>query len=87
MSCTVSGRVQLVMYRDFATRRARSFGIVGDVHNEENGTVTVIAEGDEEILTKYLAELHKGSVLSRVDNIEVNWSEPTGAYTKFSIRF
>src|SRR3989344_224255 len=41
----VSGRVQVVMYRDFATRKARGLGLVGEVKNLPDGTVRVVAEG------------------------------------------
>ena len=57
--CEVSGRVQLVMYRDFTGRKAKQLGIVGTVENLNNGNVYVIAEGEEEALGAFLENLKK----------------------------
>ena len=45
LEAIVSGRVQMVMYRDFTARFARRLGLVGEVKNLSDGTVRVIAEG------------------------------------------
>ena len=47
LECQVFGRVQLVMFRDFVTRKARARGIVGTVKNNPDGSVSVVAQGDE----------------------------------------
>lgn len=85
IECKVTGRVQLVMFRDFATRRARRFGLVGTVQNLEDGSVWVVAQGDEEILLEYIEELKKGPILARVDGVEVSWREPQKAFSGFAI--
>jgi len=83
----VSGRVQLVMYRDFAQRKAARLGIKGTVRNLPNGTVEVIAQGSREALEKYIKRLHQGSILSRVDAVEVVWRQPSANFTSFDIVF
>ena len=85
--CTITGRVQLVMFRDFAQRKARSLGITGTVQNMREGTVKVVAQGDESILTKYLAYLDKGSLLSRVDTVSTVWQTPTSTFSDFEILY
>jgi len=85
LECTVIGRVQFVMYRDFAARAARNLGLVGTVKNNADKTVTVIAEGDESRLAAYLKKLAQGSMLSRVDRIDVVWREPAGTFSSFDI--
>ena len=87
ITCKVSGRVQMVMYRDFVTRSARKLGLVGEVWNKKDGTVMVIAEGEKEQLAHLLLVLHEGSVFARVDNVSVEWSEPQDVYTKYAIRY
>ena len=84
---TISGRVQLVMYRDFVQRKARSLKVVGEVHNEPNGTVSVIAEGEQKNLEKLLTLLKRGSILARVKDVDVQWKDATNVFTDFSIRF
>lgn len=77
----------MVMFRDFTTRKARKLGVVGFVENLSDGTVHVVAEGDESILKKLIAYLHEGSVLSRVDDVSVAWQEATGEFTTFVIKY
>ncbi|MDE2079154.1 MAG: acylphosphatase [Patescibacteria group bacterium] len=83
----VSGRVQLVMYRDFTQRNARRLGIVGEVANLPDGTVRVIAEGEQKALDAFLARLWKGSLLARVDNVRIDKREPGGTFKSFTINF
>jgi acylphosphatase len=83
----VSGRVQVVMYRDFTRRNARSLGIVGEVENLPDGTVRVVAEGEKEALEELERRMKKGSLFSRVNDVALAWQEPTGTFTSFSIRY
>lgn len=81
--CRVVGRVQMVMYRDFAARNAKRFGLVGYVKNIPDGTVEVLAQGAEDALKNYIARLERGSLLSRVDKVEVQWREPSERLSNF----
>lgn len=81
----VRGKVQMVMYRDFAQRKARGLHIVGTVKNLPDKTVEVVAQGEEKDLEGYLKKLNRGSLLSRVENVEVKWQEPSLAFDGFKI--
>ncbi len=85
IACTVTGRVQMVMYRDFVARGARSLGVCGFVRNEPDGSVRVVAEGEEAALIALIDRLKKGSLFSRVEKVDVKWREPTGRYDDFRI--
>ena len=85
--CIVRGRVQMVMFRDFVCRKARGFELIGYVKNCPDGSVEVLAQGDEKLLHKYIALLNKGSLLSRVEKVEVQWREPSMNFGNFSIIF
>jgi acylphosphatase len=87
LECHITGRVQLVMYRDFAMRHARALNIVGTVENMKDGGVHLIAEGDELSLSSYLEKLKRGPVLAHVEHCEATWSEPHGGFTDFSISY
>ena len=54
IECLIKGRVQGVMFRDFAQRNARKRGVVGWVKNELDGSVSLVAEGDEATLKEYI---------------------------------
>ena len=81
----VSGKVQVVMYRDFARQSARALSITGEVKNLADGRVQVIAEGERANLEALIKKLKEGPVLARVDGIDVTWHVATGAYADFSI--
>ena len=75
----------MVMFRDFAARKAKTLGLKGTVENLSNGNVYVIAEGEEEDLNKYIKKLSKGSIFSRIDKVNTVWHEPTNNFTKFDV--
>jgi acylphosphatase len=85
IECSVSGRVQFVMFRDYAQRKAKKLGLVGCVRNIKDGSVYVLAQGEQEALNKYIDLLKKGSLLSRVDSVKVLWREPSFNFNSFSI--
>lgn len=87
LECEVSGRVQMVMFRDFVSRKAKGLGILGSVKNNKDGTVSVVAEGDEAKLNELLAHIKKGPVLARVDAVSENWCEYLGEYKNFAILY
>ncbi|MEK7581714.1 MAG: acylphosphatase [Patescibacteria group bacterium] len=87
LECEISGRVQLVMYRDFARRRALARSLTGTAENLKNDNVHIVAEGEEEVLNLFLADLKKGPIFARVTNIEAKWLNPTGEFKDFSIIF
>lgn len=85
LKADVTGRVQMVMYRDFAQRKARKLGLTGTVRNLSDGSVAVVAEGEEELLNEYIKYLSRGSIFSKVKNVRVSWSEAEGRYKDFNI--
>jgi len=87
IECIITGRVQMVMYRDFAQRKARRLGCTGFVRNNADSSVTVVAEGERAKLEALVEKLRKGPVLSRVDSVEVLWKKAMGEFTEFKIEY
>jgi acylphosphatase len=83
----VSGRVQMVMFRDFTQRKASALGLAGCVRNLPDGTVQVIAEGQRGAIEKLVQKLRQGPVLAHVESVQVAWLPPTGEFTKFVISY
>ena len=83
----VSGKVQEVFYRNHIKKAAASFSVKGYVRNLPNGTVEVLAEGNELEVEKLISECRKGSFIARVDNVEIINEKPTGEFEDFQIRF
>jgi acylphosphatase len=87
LEAKITGRVQLVMFRDFVMRKARALGLSGTVENMKDGSVFVVAEGNREKLEEVLVQLKKGSIFARVLSIEAKWLPASGAFKDFRILF
>jgi len=85
LECQIFGRVQLVMFRDFAQRKARALGLVGTVKNLPDGSVFAIAEGGENKLGQWLEYLKKGPLPAEVERVETKWLETKGEFKDFKI--
>lgn len=85
LEAIISGRVQMVMYRDFAQRKARRLKLIGTVENLSNGTVRVIAEGPRGVLEEYITRLEGGPLLARVEKVTPTWRSVVGGYEGFTI--
>lgn len=86
IECIISGKVQGMFYRAYARRKAKDLGLVGTVQNLPNGTVHVIAQGDETGLEKYVEQLKLGSIFSRVESVDVKWSNSLQSFPDFSVK-
>jgi acylphosphatase len=71
--CRIYGRVQMVMMRDFVTRKAKKTGVIGYVRNMPDGSVEAYGQGDRLSLERWLAYLRSGSLLSQVEKVEAKW--------------
>ncbi len=87
LEARIYGRVQMVMYRDYAQRKAKGLRLVGEVQNLEDKTVRVIAEGPRVQLNHYVEKLKKGSLLSDVREVQLTWLPATNNYTRFDINY
>ena len=83
----IHGRVQGIFFRDSTRRKARKLGLTGWVSNESDGTVKVMAQGEEEKLEALIKWCYNGPMLARVDKIDIEWQEATGQFEKFEIKY
>ena len=84
----VYGYVQGVFFRDFTSRRARELGLTGDVRNlPDIEAVEVNAEGQRKQLEKLIGYLEVGPPTSEVTKVVTSWSEYTGSYSGFKVRY
>jgi len=88
LSATVYGRVQGVFLRYFVRNVAITLGLKGYVRNLAGGdAVEVEAEGDKQQLDKLVEQLKIGPPGARVERVETNWSDYSGQFTDFGIRY
>lgn len=83
----ITGRVQGVLYRVNAKNRAKELNLTGYVENNKDGTVEIIAEGEENNLKKFIIWCYQGSPNAKVDNIKENWEKYTGGFNNFEIKY
>ena len=82
-----SGYVQGVGFRFTAVNMARNLGLVGWVKNLPRGEVEVVCEGEERIIKKFILKIAGGPLGGHVRDNVVEWTEPTGEFSNFEIRF
>jgi len=88
LRAVVRGRVQGVGFREFVLNRARFLAVSGYVRNLPDGrSLEVVAEGSRSELEQLLSYLREGPRLARVDAVESDWGEPTGAYDGFGVGY
>jgi len=84
----VYGRVQGVFFRDFVLRQANKLSIVGYVRNLHDGkTLEVQAEGEKTKLKEFIEHIKIGPPGAKVQKIDITWSNYTGNYSCFIIRY
>jgi acylphosphatase len=81
----VRGRVQGVGFRMFALGSASSLGVRGTVRNLADGSVEVIATGDDARLAAFRRELAQGPPGARVEAIEVRELVPPPDFDRFRV--
>ena len=84
----VYGLVQGVNFRYFVLRHAQGLGLTGYVRNLLlERAVEVVAEGEREKLERLLGLLEVGPHRARVERVEAKWSEYSGGFPRFEVRF
>ncbi len=87
LAAHITGLVQGVNFRWYTQRRAHELGLVGYVRNEPDGSVSFVAEGDRAALDRLLDFARTGPSSAVVENVETEWSAPTGEFHRFEIRY
>lgn len=85
MECKIIGKVQMVMFRDFVKKSADRLGVLGVVKNMKDGSVFVVAEGEEKNLHDLFGLLQIGPVSSEVKKVSTNWLEYSSEFSDFII--
>ena len=81
----VVGRVQGVCYRASTQDKARSLDLVGSVQNLLDGSVRVVAEGEQAVLEELVSWCRQGPSFARVDELTARFSDALGEFSAFTI--
>ena len=86
MVARVVGRVQGVGFRWWARTRAESLGLTGWIANDDDErSVTLLAEGPSEQLDELERLLRIGPSSARVEQVDASREPPSGSFTRFEI--
>ncbi len=86
MHAFIKGRVQGVGFRYFVFQVAQDRDITGWVRNRRDGSVEVTAEGHQDDLNGFLADLRKGPISADVQDVDYTFTEVDGKSRKFQVR-
>lgn len=81
----IRGRVTGVFFRAATQREAKRLGITGWVKNRADGSVELVAEGEEDSIKDMIPRAHHGPSAARVDDVDVRWRSYTGEFSDFRI--
>jgi acylphosphatase len=79
----ISGFVQGIGFRGFVKSNARKLGLKGWVQNASDGKVEVLAQGSKETIAKLIKLCEKGSFLSEVKSVQVEWEKEAEHFDGF----
>ena len=82
----VNGRVQGVCFRAYIQKKAIKLGVTGFAKNNIDGTVEIIACGDQENLKKFMTYCHKGSIMAKVNQVIVKEYDTNDSFAHFDVR-
>ncbi|WP_433803414.1 acylphosphatase [Actinomycetospora sp. CA-084318] len=74
----VHGTVQGVFFRASAEQEAGRLGVAGWVRNRADGTVEMVAEGDDDAVEALVRWAHEGPRRAEVTGVDVSDREPEG---------
>lgn len=81
----ITGNVQGVGLRYSVYQKAYSLNVKGYAENLYDGSVEVVAEGEEESIEELIKFIKTGLRWAHVDNIEEKWVEYKGEYNGFEV--
>jgi acylphosphatase len=82
----IYGFVQGVGFRYYTIGEAQKLGLSGWVKNEPDGSITIVAEGEEDKLKKMIDWAKKGPSWASVEDVKIDWQEPIGE-EGFEVRY
>lgn len=87
LAARFDGHVQGVGFRFTTVEVARDFAVQGFVQNTVDGSVKLVAEGEESELMRFLDALRASHIFRHVVHQDISWLVATGDLEGFTIRY
>lgn len=81
----ISGKIMRPDSLSFIQNLAEELGIKGVVFEKPDGSIKIIAEGEEEDLEDFIESIKRGKVFSEIDNFYVNWDNNLENFGGFNV--
>lgn len=85
LTARVTGAVQGVGFRYWTARKADELGITGSVKNDDDGSVTVVAEGPQPVIVEFRRWLGSGEAPGLVSHVDEKLSPAEGEFSSFDV--
>ncbi len=85
VSLKIFGQVQGVGLRYQTDMKARQFNVTGWARNENDGTVKILAQGDDKNINKLVTWLKSGESYAQIEKVEIEHEEVNVNYNSFNI--
>ena len=82
----VSGRVQGVNFRNTVKSFADEAGIKGYVMNLDKGSVSIIAQGEKEVLDNFVSWIKGNPGFSKINDIKCEWGGCSNNFSEFRVQ-
>jgi acylphosphatase len=86
IKCKIKGKVQGVFFRRFCQIEADNLNLRGWVENLADGSVLVLAHGEENNLLILIDKLKIGPTGAKVEDININWNDKIIKNNSFVIK-
>ena len=81
----MAGKSMGFSYLLWIGRLSNRYGLTGTAFFKEDGSIKVIAEGEEKYLAKFAEKLEKGHLWHDIENFYIDWSDSSGEYHDFRV--
>ena len=83
----IHGRVQGVFFRAKAQQKAQELGLTGWVRNNSDGSVELVAEGEDVKVDSMVEWCHEGPSRAVVRHVSVDMEPHSGEFSEFRIEY
>ena len=68
-------------------KTGRSLALIGYAKNLPDGNVEIRGEGNKMDIQRFIGKVKQGPPLSRVDSIEMMWTNPSNQFKDFTVKY
>lgn len=83
----IQGRVQGVFFRESMRKKAEELGVAGFVRNQDDGTVYLEAEAENDTMERFVSWLKQGPPAAEVSKVDLERTDKTRGFQGFKVAY